>query len=82
MTARPDQLQALLADLQHVAAPQSGADQLSVRAVLDVYAHAVAELRAIAQEARGRIEQSAAVVAEAREFARRRRRRGHKLAGR
>ena len=81
MTARPDQVQPLLAELQRVTvAAQSGAE-LSVRAVLDMYIQAVAELRAVALEARGRIERSAAVVAEAREFARRRRQ-GHKLAGR
>ncbi|MBI3049023.1 MAG: hypothetical protein HYY76_12020 [Acidobacteria bacterium] len=53
---------------------------VSVTPVLEVYGRAVRELRAVALDARERIERAAAVVAEARESARRRRRRADKIA--
>lgn len=46
--------------------------------MLDVYARATRDLRAVAVEARALIERAAEVVAEAREHARRRRRRSNK----
>lgn len=80
---RLDQVEPLLAELKGVtAAAQTGADDLSAPAVLDVYVRAVREFRAVAVEARGRIERAASVVAEAREAARRHRRRAAKAAAR
>lgn len=76
--ARPrlDEAQRLLAELQRVTpAEQAGAPDHSVRTVLDAYGRAVGALRAVAREARGRIERSAAIVAEARDVARRSRKR-------
>jgi hypothetical protein len=55
-------------------------DAVTARVVFAVYDRAVRELRAVALEARGRIERAEAVLAEAREFSRRRRRCAAKIA--
>ena len=59
---------------------ETGAEAISERVVLGVYVRAVREVRAVALEARARIERTAAVLTEAREFARRQRRRADKIA--
>jgi hypothetical protein len=52
------------------------------RAILDVYIEAVRNLRAVARDARARVERAETVVMEASNVVRRRRRRAHKIAAR
>jgi hypothetical protein len=54
----------------------------SVRPALDAYVRVVRALRAVALDARGRIERAAPIVAEARLVARRNRRRAEKTVAR
>lgn len=58
------------------------ADALRARVMFEIYDRAVRELRVVALGARVRIEQAEAVLAEARDFSRRRRRRAMKIAAR
>lgn len=75
-------LESLTPELERATSAEgrTGAGIVSVGVVLEIYMRAVRELGAVALEARARIERTAAVVVEAREFARRRRRRTQKLA--
>lgn len=81
---------AQLLDLWASVAPalQQGADShrwdereaLAARVALEIYERAVHEVRLVALDARASIEHADAVLAEAHEFARRRRRRAGKMA--
>ncbi|OFW16481.1 MAG: hypothetical protein A3F70_07640 [Acidobacteria bacterium RIFCSPLOWO2_12_FULL_67_14] len=57
-------------------------EPLDIQTQLERYARAVRELRAVAFEARNRIERAEAVLAEAQAFARDRRRHAVRAAGR
>jgi hypothetical protein len=83
LDGRLERLQPLLVELQQrAAAVGRTGDATSVRVALDAYGRVLRELRAVALDARGRVEQAAAAVAEARDAARRRRRRAGKIATR
>lgn len=88
-TARLDEFMRLLGDLESItrdferippADAPAGTDADRARAVFETYRRAVRELRAIAVETRGRVDQASAVVTDAWTFAHRRRRRATKVA--
>lgn len=77
-------LESAVQELKRAPSPdtRAGSDAIPERAVLDAYVRAVRALRAVALEARGRVERTATVLAEADLFTRRRRRRARKAAAR
>lgn len=80
-----DRIVVLLERLRSACSRSAGDGDVRARLVetanlVEVYARAVGELRTVALEARGRIELAEAVLDEAREFVRRRRRRVSKAA--
>ncbi len=77
MNARDPQIESLLARLDRI---RGGEEALDIASALDAYTRAVGEMRAIALDARRRLEQAAVAIAEAREHTRRRRRRADKQA--
>lgn len=77
-----DSLPSMIRALERDAPVVSGGDEARLRAILDAYTRTVRALRAVALDARARVERTAAVITEAHEVARRRRRRLNKIAAR
>jgi hypothetical protein len=77
--ARRDDAAQLVDRLKSAIASAAGGDA-SIAAVLDTYRRVTGEFRALTADAAERLDRAEAVIAEAREFARRRRRRAVKLA--
>ena len=79
-----DAVESALQELRRAMPPdaRSGSNLIPERVVLDVYVRAVRGLRAVALEARRRVERTTTHVMEAEAFARRRRRRARKAAAR
>jgi hypothetical protein len=63
----------------HLDRVRRGDEAADVPTALEAYIRVVRDMRAVALDARRRIEQGAAVTADAREYARRRRRRAQKV---
>ena len=77
-----DALPSMTRALERDARADSGGDEDGLRAILDAYTRAVRALRAVALDARARIERTGTVITEAHDVVRRRRRRLNKIAAR